>query len=527
VVFPTIEFAAFFVVVLTGSWLLMPHPRLWKPFILAASYVFYGYADIRFTLLLAAVTVVNQAAAVAVARWHDHRIVVAATAADLGLLGWFKYYGFFAESADSTLHSIGLGAPLPLLQVALPVGISFFTFQAISYVVDVARGDFAPAKTLDFAVYQAFFPHLVAGPIVRAREFIPQLASPRDPAAVPATRAFFLIGGGLVKKVVIADLLATRLVDPVFGTPAQHSPLEVLIAVYGYAVQIYCDFSAYTEMAIGLALLLGFQFPDNFDRPYAAVSLQDFWRRWHMTLSRWLRDYLYIALGGNRGGRLQTYRNLMLTMLLGGLWHGASWTFVVWGALHGGGLALERWWGGRQAARVRRVRRVRRLGAQTEPAGRPAGAFGVSAPGPRGERFPTGAGTAVTERARVEAPQLTGTRLPTVFGWLATFHFVCFAWIFFRAHDVATARTVLGRLVGGAGTASGSGANALVTPTVLVAIAVGLAVQFLPKQVWDTAQVHFARLGLVTQAALLATLLVVINAIVGQQGVAPFIYFRF
>ncbi|MBX6391436.1 MAG: MBOAT family protein, partial [Frankia sp.] len=341
-VFPTIEFAAFFMVVMALSWLLMPAPWVWKPFMLAASYFFYGYTDPRFVLLIVASTLINQTAAVAIARWRDRRILIAAIVADLGLLGWFKYYGFFALSVDRMLDDIGLGAPLPLLQVALPIGISFFTFQALSYVIDVWRGDTKPASLIDFAVYEAFFPHLVAGPIVRAREFIPQLASPRDPHAIPVTRAVFLIAGGLVKKVVLADLLATRLVDPVFNTPGQHSAVEVLVAIYGYAVQIYCDFSAYSDIAIGIALLLGFRFPDNFNRPYAAISLQDFWRRWHITLSRWLRDYLYIPLGGNRRGPRRTQINLLITMGLGGLWHGAAWTFVLWGLAHGGGLAAER-----------------------------------------------------------------------------------------------------------------------------------------------------------------------------------------
>ncbi len=343
-IFPTVEFAVFFAVVLPLSWLLMPHATAWKLFILAASYFFYAYADVRFVLLLLLSTAVNQTAAKLLARWRDGRILGVALVIDLGLLGWFKYYGFFALQLDHTLADVGLKTPLPLLQITLPVGISFFTFQAMSYVIDVYRGRIEPTSTIDFAVYESFFPHLVAGPIVRASEFLPQLSSPRDPRKVPVTAAVFLIVGGLVKKVVIADLLATRLVDPVWATPGQHSSAEVLAAVYGYAVQIYCDFSAYSEMAIGLALLLGFRFPDNFDRPYSAVSLQDFWRRWHMTLSRWLRDYLYVPLGGSRRGRRRTYLNLMITMVLGGLWHGAAWTFVLWGSMHGAGLAAERRW---------------------------------------------------------------------------------------------------------------------------------------------------------------------------------------
>ena len=215
-----------------------------------------------------------------------------------------------------------------MLVVTLPVGISFFTFMAISYVVDVYRGELEPPSLARFAVFLSFFPHLVAGPIVRASELLPQLERPRDPRAVDTSRAFYFILSGLFFKVVIANYLATHIVDEVFAAPNRHSSLEVLVGVYGYAVQIFADFFGYTNIAIGIALLLGFKFPQNFDSPYTAVSLQDFWRRWHMTLSRWLRDYLYIPLGGNRKGPLVTYRNLMLTMLLGGLWHGAAWTFV-------------------------------------------------------------------------------------------------------------------------------------------------------------------------------------------------------
>jgi D-alanyl-lipoteichoic acid acyltransferase DltB (MBOAT superfamily) len=499
VVFPTIQFAAFFVVVLTLSWLLMPHPRLWKPFIIGASFFFYGYADTRFTLLLATVIIVNQAAALAINRWRDKRILIAAIAADLGLLGWFKYYGFFSLQVDHALKNVGFGMPMPLLQVALPVGISFYTFQAISYVIDVHRETIKPCKSIDFAVYQSFFPHLIAGPIVRASEFVPQLATPRDPRKVQATRAFFLIGGGFIKKVVIADLLATRLVDPVFNSPGQHSSLEVLVAIYGYAVQIYCDFSAYTEMAIGLALLMGFTFPDNFNRPYTALSLQDFWHRWHMTLSRWLRDYLYIGLGGNRKGKRKTYRNLMLTMLLGGLWHGAAWTFVIWGGIHGVGLAVERWWGDRRKA-------------LTLPD--PRGGGGGGGPAPAG-----GGGTAVL----TQRPQLLAAapRMPALLRGLITFHIVTFAWVFFRASSFGGAMTIFGRLF------SGGGPSPLVTTSVLVAIAVGLGVQFVPVGFWPAVQVRFATLSLAWQAVLLGGLIVVCNAIVGEQGVAPFIYFRF
>ncbi len=348
--FPTIQFAIFFPIVLTISWALMPRPRLWKPFILIASYIFYASAGWKFIFLLAAVTAGNQAAALLLGRTDDERkrklIVGVAVALDLGALGVFKYYSFFAQQWADVIGKIG-GATLPLVTIALPVGISFFTFQAISYVVDVKRRHVEPASTLDFAVYLSFFPHLIAGPIVRAREFIPQLSRPRDPEHVAVGSGLWLIALGLVKKVVLADFLARALVDRVFAVPKAYGAFDVLLAAYGYAAQIYCDFSGYTDIAIGLALLLGYVFPQNFRSPYRATGFRDFWRRWHMTLSRFLRDDLYIPLGGSRGSRLFTYRNLMITMVLGGLWHGAAWTFVLWGAFQGLGLVAEHAIGGR------------------------------------------------------------------------------------------------------------------------------------------------------------------------------------
>src|SRR3954470_18278580 len=356
VVFPSFEFAIFFPVVLGASWLLMPRPRAWKPFILAASYTFYAAASVKYCLLLAGVALANQAGAVLVDRTEDDRhrkwITTATVAIDLGVLGVFKYYGFFTQQVGDFLHSIGLGMPVPLLTLALPVGLSFWTFQAISYVVDVKRGIIEPAPTLDVMLYLSFFPHVVAGPIVRAREFLPQLQTPRDPRNVAVGSAMVLIALGLIKKVAIADYLARTVVDPVFGVPqAYHAP-DALLAAYAYAAQIYCDFSGYTDIAIGAALLMGIVFPQNFNSPYRATSFRDFWRRWHMTLSRYLRDFLYIPLGGNRHGRLRTARNLMITMTLGGLWHGAAWGFVLWGAIHGTCLVIDHQLRGRVSAPV-------------------------------------------------------------------------------------------------------------------------------------------------------------------------------
>ena len=466
-IFPTLPFAVFFAFVLPLSWALMPHPRLWKPAMLAASYVFYGSANPHYVLLLAGCTVWNQALAVLIDRTTQQQrrsgLLALAVLGDLGLLGWFKYYGFFVTSVAALTSRLGLAVPLPLLQVALPIGISFFTFQAMSYVIDVRRGERRPAQPLDVALYLAFFPHLIAGPIVRSSELIPQFASPRDPRRIEAVRAFGLICGGLLKKVLLADLLATRLVDPVFGAPLLHSRLDIVVAVYAYAVQIYCDFSAYSDMAIGLALLLGFQFPQNFDRPYMAVTLQDFWRRWHMTLSRWLRDYLYIGLGGNRKGRGHTYVNLLLTMLLGGLWHGAAWHYVLWGGLHGAGLAGER---------------------------------------------------AIDRRRGTRAPRHPWLRR------VLTFHLVCLAWVVFRANSLGAVGELLRQL------AIGGGATTL-SAVVLLAVGAGLALHLLPESSGLRLRLLFARLGPIPQGVALAGVLALMSAVMGGQGVAPFIYYRF
>jgi len=383
--FPTVEFALFFPVVLALSWALMPRQALWKPFIVVASYVFYGYASWKFCLLLGAITLGNQAAAKLIARTESERarswILGAAVALDLGVLGVFKYYGFFVENVDQALG----GHTFPLMTIALPVGVSFFTFQAISYVVDVKRRLVEPASTIDVAIYLSFFPHLVAGPIVRAREFLPQLQEPRDPTRVAVGSGIALIALGLVKKLAIADTLAHSVVDPVFAVPDAYAAPDLWLAAYAYTAQIYCDFSGYTDMAIGLALLMGYVFPQNFRSPYRATGFSDFWRRWHMTLSRFLRDFLYIPLGGNRKGKWKTYRNLMLTMVLGGLWHGAAWPFVLWGFFHGSCLCIEHAWRGR-------------------------------------------------------------VKFPGWLRWLVTFHLVVFGWILFRSTSLDAAGEFLSRM---------------------------------------------------------------------------------
>jgi alginate O-acetyltransferase complex protein AlgI len=447
VLFPTVTFAVFFVVVLPLSWLLMPRQGIWRIFMLIASYVFYGWWDWRFVFLLAASTVGNHVVAVAIYRASQRParklLLAVGVAFDLGLLAYFKYAGFFVSSFDNAFGTSWI------VNVTLPVGVSFFTFMAISYIVDTYRGELVPTSFVRFAVFQAFFPHLVAGPIVRAHELLPQLESPRDPRRVNVGRAYVLIVVGLFLKVVIANHLATHIVDEVFAAPDRHSSLEVLVAVYGYAVQIFADFCGYTNIAIGIALLLGFEFPQNFDGPYTAVSLQDFWRRWHMTLSRWLRDYLYIPLGGSRKGPARTYVNLLVTMLLGGLWHGASWTFVVWGGIHGVGLAVER---------------------------------------------------AIGRR-----PESTRARW---LGRVLTFNIVCFAWIFFRADSLHTAGEVITRLF----TAWGQ-PSPLVTTSVVLAILVGVVGQYLQPTAGLRVVGAFRRLPALAQGAAVAVALALINTL--------------
>ncbi|MBL8680397.1 MAG: MBOAT family protein [Myxococcales bacterium] len=477
--FPSVEFALFFVVVFCCAWSLAARPSRWKSFLLVASGVFYASWNYRYLPLLVALAVGNHALAnrIRAARTdNDARTwITLAVALDLGVLFVFKYLGWVIASFVTVCTWFGARPRVAPVQLALPLGVSFVTFQAMSYAIDAyrARGAEPPDERArpasDVLLYVSFFPHLVAGPIVRASEFFSQLRALKVPSREERTSALLLIAGGLAKKVVLASWLARAIVDPVFAQPESSSWTEILAAIYGYAVQIYADFSGYTDMAIGLAALLGVTFPQNFAQPYRAASLRDFWRRWHMTLSRWLRDYLFVSLGGSRGSRAQTLRNLFLTMLLGGLWHGAAWTFVLWGALHGVGLALERWIDGDRESH--------------------------------------------TQSTWVRAAR-------TVF----TFHFVCLGWVLFRASSLRDARVLLERLFVGA---RGSVSNVpAVTPALVAGITVGIAMHFLPPSLRDAAARRLARwhpvaLGL-AGGALLAAM-----DLVSPPGIAPFIYFQF
>jgi D-alanyl-lipoteichoic acid acyltransferase DltB (MBOAT superfamily) len=458
--FPTGLFAAFFAVVFAVHWSLNRKPYLNRLFLVSASLVFYAAWDWRFCTLLVGSAVWSWAIGLLVAARRPGALALG-VAGHLLLLGYFKYANFFIAEFAALLVRLGLPAPA-LLDVVLPVGISFFTFQGISYIVDVARGDARPEPSpLNVMVYITFFPHLAAGPIVRAAHFLPQVAAPPDPARIPLAMGAVLIASGLFKKVIVANTLATELVDPVFRDPASAGAADILLASYAYAVQIYCDFSAYSDIAIGCAALLGYHFPRNFDQPYRAATLSEFWRRWHISLSSWLRDYLYRPLGGNRVGR--TGLNLMLVMLLGGLWHGAAWQFVLWGALHGGGLLAERALGIHRANR----RRFGRL--------------------------------AMT---------------------LITFHLVVLGWILFRAPDMGTAGAML------AGMADWSAPAQHATWPLAALTLAALLWHFMPPDLAARAERVLARLPS-PAIGLAAGLAIAVTMLLGPEGVAPFIYFQF
>lgn len=397
--FNSVEFWVFFPACLAAFWAAPPR---WRNLVLlVASYVFYGFWDWRFLGLILLSTGVDHACALAIhratRRVAKRRFLLISLVVNLGVLGFFKYANFFADSFAVAIAGLGLGEVPPLvLDVALPVGISFYTFQTLGYTVDVFRGTTRPVeRPLDFALYVAYFPQLVAGPIERSSRLLPQIVGPKELTAVRVRRGSWLILIGLVKKVVLADNMAT-IADHVFSTPGEVDALSALLGIYAFALQIYGDFSGYTDIARGVSAFFGIDLVLNFRRPYFSTGASDFWRRWHISLSEWLRDYLYIPLGGNRRGNARTYFNLAATMLLGGLWHGASWMFVVWGGLHGLYLVVQRL--------------VSRGGRSTQRAGRGRSRF-------RG-----------------------------LLAGVVWFHAVCLAWVFFRASSLKGAFDLLGAL---------------------------------------------------------------------------------
>ncbi len=462
------------IVVASGLVWLLRRAELRILFLVLASYVFYAHWDPRFVPLIWASSTMDfwlgRRIGIAINQTTKKRWLVVTIIVNLGVLGFFKYYNFGIDSAQALLQQLGIAVAPRTLEIALPVGISFFTFESMSYVIDVYRGHIKPHRSyLEYLGFVAFFPHLVAGPIIRPRDLLPQLAVMPRFDAKQASEGLLLIATGLVKKVAISDVLSTNLVDRVFDAPYQYSGLENYVAVVAYALQIYCDFSGYTDIAIGSARLLGIRFPDNFNAPYQATSLQDFWHRWHISLSTWLRDYLYISLGGNRRGPLRTYVNLMLTMLLGGLWHGANWTFVVWGGMHGLGLAATR-------------------------------AFASW----RGDRPPWSA-------------RHPWRRVVSV---ILTLHFVCLTWVFFRAESFGKAGLILSRIF------SGSTHHPNLAPVVLFTLGAGLLLHFIPTA-WDRwARTRFTELSAPLQAVILFALALLIRKMASTDAV-PFVYFQF
>jgi D-alanyl-lipoteichoic acid acyltransferase DltB (MBOAT superfamily) len=363
-VFNSLTFAIFFAVVLL-LYFRLPH-RGQNVLLLVASYVFYGAWDWRFCSLLFISTTVDWWAGLHLdpdrSAAYRRRVLLLSCVFNLGFLGVFKYYGFFMHSFLELAAKFGWHPDVRVVSIALPIGISFYTFQSMSYTIEVYRNHLRPAKSyLEYATFVAFFPHMVAGPIMRATNLLPQVQKPRVVTRAHVVEGLRLMLWGLYKKMVIADNMAL-VGDPIFARGGPYTFGEVLVGVLAFAFQIYGDFSGYSDIARGTASLMGFQLIVNFDLPYFATSPQDFWRRWHISLSTWLRDYLYVSLGGNRKGNLRTYVNLLLTMLLGGLWHGANWTFVAWGAYHGTLLAAHRWIGERRGASISRTAWRARLG---------------------------------------------------------------------------------------------------------------------------------------------------------------------
>lgn len=454
-------------------------------FVTAFSYYFYYKSSGFYFFLLAVVTVSDWLIARAIydmqiddatgqRKLKNHRglqqaYVGLSLLIDLGLLAYFKYTNFFYEMMAPLL-----GLEFHALDIFLPVGISFFTFQSLSYTIDIYRGDLKPLNRLqDYAFYVSFFPQLVAGPIVRARDFVPQIHQKLLVTNEMFGKGVFLIMAGLFKKAVISDYISVNFVERIFDNPSLYSGLENLLGVYGYSLQIYCDFSGYSDMAIGLALLLGFHFPQNFNSPYKSDSITDFWRRWHISLSSWLRDYLYISLGGNRKGEFRTYLNLIITMLLGGLWHGANWNFILWGALHGVAQAFYKFWS-----------KLRGYGKNYHPTG-----------------------------------------LKRVLSVFITFHFVAFCWIFFRNATLENSVVMLEQMF--------TNFNAGLFPQlvegygpVLGLMLLGYLLHFLPDSWSKACEKGVIRLPLPFQAILIIVVIYIVIQ-VKSSDIQPFIYFQF
>jgi D-alanyl-lipoteichoic acid acyltransferase DltB (MBOAT superfamily) len=474
--FHTPAFAAFFLIVFTVFWAIhrwrVPRVLL----LLGASYLFYMMGPKReYALLIVFQSVTDYYLAHLLVRLRNKRtrklLVATSVVVNLGILAVFKYYDFFAESISALAENLGLPISVHTLNLVLPVGISFYTFHTLSYTLDVYYGKIPPARNLsEFALAVVFFPQLVAGPIVRAAQFLPQMENRPRFELEKVQSGLLLLFVGLFKKVLLADGLAELLVDPAFAQPGLASGPHLLLAVYGYAFQIYLDFSGYSDMAMGLARMLGYELPINFNLPYRATDMRDFWRRWHISLSTFLRDYLYIPLGGSKGGRWLTCRNLMLTMLLGGLWHGAAWTFVLWGAFHGALLVIQHLW-------------------------------------QRGD-----------DPAREESP----VRWSTVWRVVLTFHLVCLGWVFFRAQGVESVGIILSRI---AAWAPALGDAVIIRERGLWLLLLAVLLHYAPRPALDRVGDWVLARSPVVQGAMAAVVIGVFGIFASANH--PFIYFQF
>jgi D-alanyl-lipoteichoic acid acyltransferase DltB (MBOAT superfamily) len=447
-------------------------------FVTAFSYYFYYKSSGLYFGLLALVTLSDFVIAKGIAasqqrfskKYAAQMLVFLSLLIDLGMLGYFKYTNFFCG-----MWAQMVGNNFQPYDIFLPVGISFFTFQSMSYVIDVYRGRLKPLfSLLDYAFYVSFFPQLVAGPIVRAHDFVPQIRKTVEISQDMFARGVYFVMIGLFKKAVISDYISLNFVDRIFDNPSLYTGVENLLGVYGYTLQIYCDFSGYSDMAIGIALLLGFRFPMNFNAPYKAESISDFWRRWHISLSSWIRDYIYISLGGNRKGRVRTYTNLMITMLLAGLWHGASLNFVAWGGIHGVALAVHKW---------------------------------------------------IRTNVFHHDKDYRSHGIKRFLAAIVTFHFVAFCWIFFRNNTFADSEMMLTRIV--------CDFHSEIFMDVVMGykyvlgfIGFGYLTHYLPDS-WQEFLIKVLRKGGVLLCAITLTVVIYMVIQVKSSNIQPFIYFQF
>jgi D-alanyl-lipoteichoic acid acyltransferase DltB (MBOAT superfamily) len=488
-IFTSPAFWIFFLIVLLVYSLVYRKLTLRNLYLFLVSLFFYYKTGGLFLFILIFVTVVDYACGILIYRAEKKAVrklfVIISIVSNLGLLGYFKYTGFIVNSINSLLHtnlkvvdllssfsnSI-LGTSFDLSYIILPVGISFFTFQSLSYTIDVYRKKMEPVRNIiDFGFYVSFFPHLVAGPIVRASVFIPQIYQDFRVTPREFSHALYMISKGLIKKIIISNFIAVNFIDRVFDMPSVYSGFENLLAIYGYGLQIYCDFSGYTDIAIGVALILGFRLPVNFNSPYKATNISDFWKRWHISLSQWLRDYLYISLGGNRKGRFRTCINLMITMLLGGLWHGANIRFILWGGLHGLGLVVNKIW---------------------------TWIFG-------GSGYRKG--------------------FLKVLSVFVTFQFVSFCWIFFRAPDIQSAGLMLHQIFTSFVPSSFSDLFRIYSG-VFSLMAAGYLIHFLPEKLKESYRGLFIRIPLAGQVVIIMLVAIMLFQMRTSE-ILPFIYFRF